>query len=73
MKTMETGLPLTNTLPELLPADETARALRVSPRELKRLREKGRIAFYRTGHRTCLFAVEDIQKFLRASRVEVAT
>jgi excisionase family DNA binding protein len=60
-------------LPQLFEAAETAKALRVSPRELKRLRTQGRIAFFKTGHRTVLFAADDIQNFLKSARVEVAS
>jgi excisionase family DNA binding protein len=61
---------MTTLLPQLFDAAETAETLRVSDRELKRLRAQGRIAFFKTGHRTVLFSATDIQKFLDASRVE---
>jgi excisionase family DNA binding protein len=61
----------TPALPELFESKEAAKTLRVSDRELKRLRAQGRIAFYKTGHRTVLFSMTDIQKFLESARVEV--
>lgn len=43
--------------------------LAVSPRELKHLRRARALPFYRVGHRTVSYSLEDIENFLKARYV----
>ena len=41
-------------------------------RELKRLRKKRALPFYRLGHRTIVYAISDLDAFLASCRVEAS-
>ena len=47
-----------------------AEYLGVSKRELQSLRYAGKVAFYRLGHRTVVYSVEDLDAFLKTCRVD---
>ena len=46
-----------------------AQHLGITPRELKEIRRRRKIAFYRIGHRTVTYAVADLDAFLAGCRV----
>jgi excisionase family DNA binding protein len=46
-----------------------AQYLGITLRELKEIRRRRRLAFYRIGHRTVSFSVADLNKFLASCRV----
>lgn len=46
-----------------------AEYLGIPPRELKELRRRRKIPFYRIGHRTVTYEVTDLDAFLTACRV----
>ena len=52
---------------------EVAAELRITPRGLREMCNRGRIGFVRAGHRTWLFTRKDIDDFLARNRYQPKT
>jgi excisionase family DNA binding protein len=63
--------PGARTPPQLLTAEELAEQLRMSPRGVRRLVERGELAVIRVSERQLRFTAEDVHEYLERKREAV--